>query len=288
AAEKAFTESITLFSTLREQFPEEASYRQEQANTRARYAAFLSKAGDNAAARREYEEAVTMLEAVVKAAPTNVAARMLLATEYNNLGIVVGRLGGDPLPDYQKSIAIRQQLVAQFPDERGYRYDLSVSEMNLSTLHLRQERYAEAERVLRRCLHELEQAPATLQTEAEYRRALAAAHLNLGYALEHQAKPTEAAAAYLAGVKVLERLVELYPQSVAARTMLIDALNNLSKLRIAQGEYAAAVGSTESVVAIYRQLVEEFPEETSYATLLAARQKSLEQLRRIVMGLPPE
>jgi eukaryotic-like serine/threonine-protein kinase len=288
AAEKAFGESIAGFANLVRQFPEEPTYRRDQANFIARYGAFLARSGDNEGAKREYEKALAMLEDLLAKNPKDVEVRILVGAESNDLAGVVGQLGGDSEPAYRRALAVREKLVADFPDDRDYRFDLTLTEMNLSTVKLRQQRNAEAETVLRQCLKELADFPAKIQSEDTYHRTVGAAHLNLGVALERQSKPKDATAEYGAGAHEYEQLVEAHPQSVPLRNTLIDALHNLSKLQIAEGKYGDAIPTVERELQLYLELAKEFPDDRQYSDSVASHQKALDQLRRAAKGLPPE
>ena len=286
-AEKAFHESIAEFARLIEQFPQEPNCRSDHANFIARYAAFLSRNGDDEAALREFTKAVGLLEALHKEYPKDADVRFLLGAEYQNLAGVIGRLGGAADADYRRSLAIRKQLVHDFPANRDYRYDLIVVETNLSNIKLRQKRFAEAAAMLRQCLDDLAAVPASIQAEDEYHRTAAVAHLNLGYALEHDKQPAEAARQYVAGVREFEHLVDLHPHSVSLRTTLIAALHNLSKLQTRQDSLCRGDSHRRARTPTLHPIGKGIPRQSSLCQGRNKPPRGVDQLHKAAKGLPP-
>jgi tetratricopeptide (TPR) repeat protein len=176
---------------------------------------------------------------------------------------------------------LREQLVAQFPNEPTHRYDLTVSQLNTTAVMLANREYREAETLLRACLGQLAAAPDSLRVESEYRRSLAASHLNLGIALENLSKPEEATAEYEQGIRVLDELMQTYPRSIPLRTMLIDGLNNRFRHQVGQNQMAEALEAADRVMQLCRQLNEEFPDREDFAAGLKKQRELVERIRQL-------
>jgi tetratricopeptide (TPR) repeat protein len=180
--------------------------------------------------------------------------------------------------EYRAALAIRKQLVKEFPKVPGYRNDLGASHSNLAGLLRNTDRLQEAEAEYGVTLHLQKQLVKEFPNVPVYRQELAAAHHNLGALLQATRRPREAETEFRAALAIRKRLVKDSPKEPAHRRLLAATHTGLGivfattrRPREAKIEFRAALDLGE-------QLAAGFPTVPEYRRELAGSHNNLGRL----------
>jgi serine/threonine protein kinase len=186
-----YQQAIELLRQLLDAHPGEREYRQQLARTfnnrGIAHQQQRKQKTEVAAAERDYEEAIALLEPLVREDPANPAYQADLARSCINLGLLLE----DPRPQqseqfYRRAIALLEPLKEQYPEKHDYRYRLGTTYDNLGNLlrtaakKQKKEPPAEAETDVRKAIAIFDQLVKDYPRYPLYWKQLANAYKNLG------------------------------------------------------------------------------------------------------------
>jgi tetratricopeptide (TPR) repeat protein len=128
--------SAALFQRLAAAAPENADYAQNLSVSYNRLGDLAMSSGDPTAARRYFEDCLTIAKRLSVAAPANAVDARNLSTSYDKLGDLA-RSSGDPTAArryYEDGLTIRKRLSAAAPENADYARDFSLSYDGLGDL----------------------------------------------------------------------------------------------------------------------------------------------------------
>ena len=173
-------------------------------------------------------------------------------------------------------MGILEKLAAEFPNVRGYRHLLALSQFNLAPLLEQMERRQEAEAAYRQALDIQNKLVADFP---HYARNTATNwrlnQINLGVLLVGQGKSPEAEAVYRQALAIIEKVVADFPNGPEYRRVLARSHNNLGALLASQRKALEAEAAYRQAVAILVKLVASFPTVPAYRHELALGHNNL-------------
>jgi eukaryotic-like serine/threonine-protein kinase len=204
-------------------------------------------------ALKSYQEAVDILEPVV-ARTRERSRRRDLAVVYNNLGNIQVDLGrfDEAGRTHQKGLALRRDLLSEFPGEDECLLHLSYSEHNLGWLDSKIGRPESALAHYRRALELREQVSERKPADAGLRAELANTLNNTAWLIASLGRKSEARDIYRRGVALLEKCVAEQPNVISFRASLAEAHRGLGEVlegENARATFAKALALAEAIVA---------------------------------------
>jgi serine/threonine protein kinase len=180
---------------------------------------------------------------------------------------------------YRLAVAIRRQLVADFPTQPQFRLDLALSHNALGVLH-RKTGSREAEAAFAEALVILKQLAAEFPGASEYRQALAGIHNNLGNVFHDSGRLKEAEDAHINALAIRKQLAADFPTLPNIRRALAMSHSNLGWLFRSSERLPQAELAYRDAVALQRQQVAEFPNQPELRMELAKYLFSLSNMLR--------
>jgi serine/threonine-protein kinase len=205
------------------------------------------------------------------------ASRAIRAEGYHRVGHMRHRLGEleGAATALAEALAIRKQLVADFPARPEFRQALAMSQNHLGTLLKETGKVQEAATNYAGALTNFKQLTADFPTRPEYRQGLAGTHSNVGMLLAHTGRSQEAATAHADAVAGFKQLAAEFPTRPEFRRDLAMSLHN-SALALAQlGKHEDAATNSNEALAIYQRLASDFPSRTEFREEVAGSHKNL-------------
>jgi tetratricopeptide (TPR) repeat protein len=178
-------------------------------------------------------------------------------------------------PEYERALAIREKLAADFPTVPDYRRDLAGSHNNLGNLLKDLGKQAEAEQRYKKALAIREKLVADFPTAPDHRRDLALSHNNLGNLLRDLGKRTEAEQHYKKALAIQDRVAADFPTVPDYRRELAGSHNNLGNLLKDLGKRTEAEQQYKRALLIHEKLAAEFPTVLDYRSDLAGSHNNL-------------
>jgi hypothetical protein len=144
----------------------------------------FSETGDPDEARKAYEQALKILERLVRDNPTVTGYAHDLGTTYHSLGFLFSDSGhpDEARKALEQALKIREPLVRDHTEMPDYASDLGGTLNNLAQLDLRSQRFAEARDRLREAIAWQKKALATNAKNPTYRQFLRNHYVNLSQA----------------------------------------------------------------------------------------------------------
>ncbi len=174
------------------------------------------------------------------------------------------------------ALAIRKQLVDDFPNRTNYRRDLALSYNNLGVLLRNTGRHKEAEVAYQNALAIRKQLREDIPSLAEVRQDLAATYTNLGIVLFDMGQFTEAETAHREALALRRQLMAEFPRgSPLYRQDIAASHGNLGVLLSATGRLKEAEEAYREDLAVLKQLVADFPNRTDFRHDLATSHYNL-------------
>jgi serine/threonine protein kinase/Tfp pilus assembly protein PilF len=204
-------------------------------------------------------------------------ARALRASGYFRVAVIRNKLGqaAEAETAYLEAIAIRNQLVADFPTVTAYREELASSHTHLGVLLMHTGRPSESETAFCDALAINKQLVADFPTVSVYRQELATSHGNLGNVLNATGRPKEAETAYRDALAIQKQFVADFPSVPAYRQDLAKIHINLGGLLQNTGQPKEAEAAYRNALAIFEQLAADFPTVPVYLQELATSHSNL-------------
>jgi serine/threonine protein kinase len=286
-AEKAYRQAVVLGERLVAECPDVPDYRRDLAQWYVGlagvldYQASVSNSGYQGNAVREVEQAYRQSLELYGKLPASLANTPECRQSYSNslawFGNFLLRTGrsAESKKLFDQAIPGLEKLVADFPKEPGYQYDLA-SALERSQDVLRSNLSQEDEKRLRRALAIYEKLAADFPSGWQHRCDVARCCHDLGDLLKGTARFQEAVQAYCRSLELFEKLVAEFPTVVTLYKdevfWLRDALFSLLQ---ATGRSQEAEQLCRQGVAFYGKLAVEFPQVTHLRVALAASQNHL-------------
>jgi hypothetical protein len=194
------------------------------------------------------------------------------------MGNILGRLHrrGEAEAAHRAALAGFEELAAEFPGNRHYRYDVFYLYMILGDLVT--DRMQEAEALHRKALALIERMAADSPDDPVYRDALAHQHGRVGAVLAANEKLEEAERVYRAGLEVVRQLIADYPDRLRYPCNLALNLQGLAGVRATTGRLAEAVEAAREALAVTRKYAADFSDELAYRHDLALKVYALADL----------
>jgi len=233
------------------------------------------------AVRDFLEKALAFYEELAQEQGTDPELRYRTAQAHHFVGRIRGRLGQwrDARQSYQRQLELLNGLVAEFPSERKYRFDVFHCYMGLATAPI-----TGAEQDYRAALDSIQSLVRDYPEEPNYRDALAAATAAVA-AVRLGAEDWEEAERLLRqSLEIAEQLDREYPNKAAPPHYPCNAAKSLEWLghiRVQAGRAAEAEEYYRRAAAIWEKLVADHakePEEPSYRHSAQACRQHLGEL----------
>jgi serine/threonine protein kinase len=125
AAEAAFRQALAINRQLAKDFPTVPAFREEQAVASFNLANLLRHINRRQEGKAACAEAVGIMERLATDFPRQSDYRRRLARFAYGFALMLGNDGQDPAPLYRKALAVRQELVAEFPSASRYQLELA-------------------------------------------------------------------------------------------------------------------------------------------------------------------
>jgi eukaryotic-like serine/threonine-protein kinase len=217
--------------------------------------------GDMAGSRASSEEARSLAEEAEAQGGVAGQARAVLATAYQQLGVVL-TFTGDPdgaRAAFGNAVTIDQQLADANPSDTEIQSNLAWSLDGLGLLQARSGKpeavlYYSREEAIRKRLADTN--PAVL----DYRNLLANCLNNAAAALIRLGRPAEARARSERAVALSEVLVAAHPNVPGFRLVLAEGLERFAQARFAAGDLRGASANWRRAVALYETVPDLNPE----------------------------
>ncbi|MEI6356504.1 MAG: hypothetical protein WCP53_05315 [Verrucomicrobiota bacterium] len=213
--------------------------------------------GDSPAARRHYQEALSIAIGLAARDPANVEGQRDLSVSYNKLGDVQmaqGDLHGAKA-SYEAAMTVRSQIAAGAPAYTQWQRDLSVSHNKLGDVQMAQGDLhgakASYEAAMTVTIRLAEGDPKNTQ----WQRDLSVSHSKLGDVQMAQGDLHGAKASYVAAKTVTTRLAAGDPNNTQWQRDLSVSHSQLGDVQMSQGDLHEAEVSLEAAMTIAARLV---------------------------------
>jgi serine/threonine-protein kinase len=231
------------------------------------------------------ERALASYLELVQQGHADAGLRFKTAQAYHFVGRVYNRVGrlrqGERC--LRQQLALLQELTAEVPDERRYRFDLFHCRLVLCTTLQVLGRDAEGEEQARQALELIRGLVHDFPGEPLYRDALAHQAGRLGSFLEQRGQLEEAERLYREGLALARKLVAEQPRRRQEPSFEANVANNLRALAgldQRRGRLDRAEKALREVIVLSRGQMEDHPEEPGHAVGLAVDQITLADLLR--------
>ena len=208
--------------------PARRDYRERSAASRINLGVAAYSLGRWAEAEGAYRQSLATFEKL-SAGAADPAGRNGLARSHNNLGSILAERGDTrgAAEHFERALAVRKGLAADFPHEPEYRNDQATSHKNLGRLLARTGKPSEAEAEYRSALALLGKLVGDAPAEPAYRQELADVHNGFGILLLGLGDHAKAEARYRDAIRIWEELVADFPSVPGYRVELGGTYSNL-------------------------------------------------------------
>ena len=239
--------------------PADAGQRQELARALTLYGQV--KASQPADAEGALQQALNLLEGLVKADPDNRTTRQQLLVACNQMGDLLRNNRPEEAGTYfRRAVALGRGLVRDYPTLADYQKQLAGSLNGLALWNLAAGRRAEADKELAEAQRLKNRLVTTFPDRPDYRLDLAKARGNLGLAMQTAGQPERAMETYRDSLAELRDLVKEFPSNAAAYERELA----LGLVRLATLDAAAGEAATREALEIQGKLVERDPRSKDY------------------------
>jgi serine/threonine protein kinase/Flp pilus assembly protein TadD len=275
-AEHVTYEALARFGKLAAKFPGEPRGLLGLIHCHHSLGLVLTKASRAPEAERAYSRALALHAELASAVPREVAdARPDLALTYEGLAGLYRQTGRLPeaVKVWRQDLALRENLVADFPADPQYRWHLAVTHMELGHALRQGHRLQEAVGAYRQAIPIWDKLVQEVNT-AEYRWRLGCDLGYLGDVLREAGRRREAEGPYRRGLQVYEKLAAEFPTP--------DCRWHVAHQRLYLGDLFQELGQPEQAVQRYRgalpawqALVTDFPDNGDYRQHLSTTRSKL-------------
>jgi serine/threonine protein kinase/tetratricopeptide (TPR) repeat protein len=271
------------FAALQGDAPESRAIRAEG---HYRVGVLRHRLGDRAEALAAYGRAGELYQQLAGEFPGVPAYRGLLASNQNNLALLLQDLGKAEEAEATLRRAIELTTPDAYPAPEEYRWNLAARHNNLATLLDARKQFPAAEAEYRRALALHQQLVDESRESPVYRWGLAVAHRNLGLFLWQLRRP-EAVDEYHRAIDLLAPLVERFPRTPEYRWDLALDHADLGLAFQHQGKRVGADAEFRLALTALKRLVADFPGVPDYRRSLATYHHNLAILLE-ELGKPSE
>jgi serine/threonine protein kinase/tetratricopeptide (TPR) repeat protein len=261
-AEEELTRAIARLDELQGELPGDPARRRELAKAHLHLGHVLKQTHRAAAAVPVLRRGVALF-----APPADPVAgpadRYLLALLYLELGLA---LPADPAAAEEAvraGAAVLDQLVAESPDNFGYRSQQMTARLYLGQVQAADHRPGEAEASYRQALGLLDRPAAGWDRRGDF----AAVHLRLGEVLEATNRPDEAERSYRESAELMEQVLRGAPLSSSCWDTLFAASGQRARLLEQAGRSGEAADCRRRALDSLDRFVDNLPTEDSYEDL---------------------
>ena len=242
-AEKHYRQALEIHEVLVVQFPAERFYRSSSARCHFRLGNLLDDDRKCTLAQEQFRKALTIQEELIADRPSEPFMKPIvnmerreLADSYDGLGRSLIRSGqaGAAEEYYRKALAIREAVVAEYPNERSYLTHLGASRCNLGLCIYNADKPAESLQwfdnaiALLASIAESDERRAGASWFSEARKFLRDSHLGRAAANERLEKRAEA-------LKDWDRVIDLSPKAERQKFRTQRALARVRAGQVAEG-----------------------------------------------------
>jgi tetratricopeptide (TPR) repeat protein len=256
--EEALRQALRLQEQLAEQFPHEATYRQDLAETTITQCKLYHAIGSSKQAVESGEKALAIIEQLLADRPSVPAYQHDWATCHFNLGVSNAYLYrlDQAQTHLQEALRVWERLLGEHPGVSDYEDMLAESCVNLGNLYSETGQADKAEAMYRKALPALEHLIGTQPDSLHYRRVLALARDNLGELLSLTQRPAEAKDAYEKALHLRESLARDFPKAFdifvdlgVSFTHMANLIRDMGRHEASLEWYARALGQFEMPLA---------------------------------------
>jgi tetratricopeptide (TPR) repeat protein len=243
--------------------------RLELARSLRAVANLLRTTGDMAGALSAFQEQRDLAAALEAEAPTD-AVRMQLAYGHNGIGVVLSQTGkpANALQEYQKALAIRQQLADANPAVTAFQSDLAASHLNIGIVLSQTGKPAEALQEFQEVRAIRQQLADANPTVTAFQSDLAYSHLGIGTMLSQTGKLAEALQEYRKALAIRQELAKANPAVTAFQSDVAQSHFGIGVVWSETGNPAEALQEYQKALAIRQKLADAHPTNTLYINQL--------------------
>lgn len=243
--------------------------------------------GDAATAEEFYGLAVEAMTALPTAqTDRDEATKAELSRYLNNLAISQRQLAKSASAEktHQRALALRAELVRDFPNTPEYRQMLAASHTNLGVIYKRDGRTDLARQAYGQAISELTKLTTTYPDVPKYRDTLVVNLHNVANLLEATERNEQAIAFRLRALEAIDVLVDDFPD-VARYRLVRGVVNNDLALQLERrGRTVQAIDAINAAIADRQSLVNRSPGNRAYAGGLAVSQG----LKAWILAMAPD
>jgi tetratricopeptide (TPR) repeat protein len=228
-----------------------------------------------------YNDAIAVLEKLVKEPKAKPDYRLTLGEAYNNLSLVLQAEGGravDAEQAFQRAFEIRQDLVKRHKDVPAYKYDLAGSYNTRGILLVARGKLPEAKDATAEAVKLFTELSTGQSGEDKYKQELARARINLATLFQVLGKPSETEKEYRLALVPLRELVDKSPEVREYRQELGRAYLNLAIFLHLKKLYPEARKEYDQAVKLFTDLARNYPTVPDYVQLLGMCENSIGDL----------
>jgi serine/threonine-protein kinase len=266
-----YKQAVTLCSKLVDEFPKDASYKQELGGLHNSLGILYMARGEYKQADTAYAKALDIKRDLVKTYDRVPDYQQELANTLHNRGRLLRELGKtEPaIEAVGEAIQIRQVLIELYSRQPTYRYNLG-RDLNVYA-NLLGDRGArdEEETVLRQTLALQEELTNEYPGVPDYRQALALTHMNLGILLRKTSRPDKAEDELKESLKLRKKLADDFPSIPRYRSEYARTFGSLALCLDELQRPADAIKAGQDGVDIQKKLADDFPHMPELRSQLA-------------------
>jgi tetratricopeptide (TPR) repeat protein len=265
-----FRRALEILEPLAAEFPAVAQYRQALALSRCYHGYVLTELGRPAEAEDQFRKGIAILEQLVEVSPTEPQYREELAESHNGLGNLLmsnasgnvpSYLGqtGEAEAQYQKALALREKLAADFPIVARYYRDVGGALNNLAGIRNAGGKRTDAVALYERAILYQERALERDPKDPKSRGFLCNHHNNLAHTFSELGRWAEAADEYGKAVVGFEKLADEFPAVLVHRARLGDSRMSLGLALADLGRWDEAEAQHRKAKDLQEKLAADFP-----------------------------
>lgn len=213
-------------------------------------------------ALESYQQAVAVVERLLRTAPSNVEWQHDLSVLQEKIGDMNQTQGNLPaaLQAYRLDMAVAEQLSLQVRDNLQWQRDWAVSSEKMGEIQQAQGDIGGALQSYQRSLEILEHLVAQSPEQTQWLRDLSVIYDRIGAIQNNQGSLASAQAAYQKSLAIRENLVAQSPENLAWQRELSVCYDELGTIQQAQGDMPLALESFYKSLLIAEQLIQRSPD----------------------------
>jgi tetratricopeptide (TPR) repeat protein len=210
------------------------------------------------------EEALHFYQEFGEAKSADPELRLGTGDAYRRVGEIQAKLGELDKAEQAltRSIALLQELIADYPRERQYRHVLACSHQNLGAQLLRRNRFEEAEKQFQKALLLREKLIAECPKVPEYDEGLAISMYGIAQVWLREGRGREAAETFCQALSILQALPPDLANQAECRIHQACCRRDLGLALAADGRPGEAEASCRYAVLLLEKVVKDLPKDT--------------------------